>query len=301
VHGQRYLVVTADDYGIGPATSQGILDLASSGLVTGSVLLVNSPYAEHAVQAWRRAGEPMELGWHPCLTLDRPLAPDGAVSSLVDAEGRFWTLGSFVRRLWLGQIRDAEIEQELRTQYGRCHDLLGRPPLLVNAHHHVQVFAAVGAILRRVLRQFTPLPYLRCVAEPWRTLATIPGARAKRTFLSLLGSQQARRQRQEQFPGNDWLAGVTDPRCVADPSFLERWLKRMPGRVVELTCHPGYLDEKLVGRDCTVHDGLLERRIHELHLLRQPRFREACRHAGFALVPPSAIGKLLASPPAQAA
>src|SRR5437588_127944 len=44
----RCLVVVADDFGIGPATSRGILDLAAKGLVTGTVLLVNSPYAEEA-------------------------------------------------------------------------------------------------------------------------------------------------------------------------------------------------------------------------------------------------------------
>src|SRR5262249_25312640 len=148
---------------------------------------VNSPYAELAVQAWRRAGEPMELGWHPCLTLDRPLTPAHRVPSLVDADGCFRPLGGFVRRLWLGPIRAAEIEPELRAQYRRCHDLLGRPPGLVNAHHHVQVFAPVGAILRRILRPALPRPYLRCVREPWRTLARVPGARLKRLFLSLLG------------------------------------------------------------------------------------------------------------------
>src|SRR6185369_13232462 len=68
---KRYLVVTADDYGIGPATSQGILDLAAQGRVTCSVLIVNTDYAELAVRAWRQAGRPLELGWHPCLTLDR--------------------------------------------------------------------------------------------------------------------------------------------------------------------------------------------------------------------------------------
>ena len=35
---KRYLVVTADDFGIGPATSRGILDLAGEGLVTATVL-----------------------------------------------------------------------------------------------------------------------------------------------------------------------------------------------------------------------------------------------------------------------
>ena len=70
----RFLIVTADDFGIGPATTRGILDLALAGKITSSVLLVNSPHAREAVQAWRHAGEPFEMGWHPCLTLDQPIA-----------------------------------------------------------------------------------------------------------------------------------------------------------------------------------------------------------------------------------
>src|SRR5260370_39646796 len=84
---KRWLIVNADDYGIGPDTSQAILDLAVKGLVTSAVMMVNSPHAERAVDAWRKAGRPMELGWHPCLTMDPPLAPLGSVSGLVGAIG----------------------------------------------------------------------------------------------------------------------------------------------------------------------------------------------------------------------
>jgi predicted glycoside hydrolase/deacetylase ChbG (UPF0249 family) len=301
VHRQRYLLVTADDDGIGPATSQGILDLAGSGPVTGSVLLVTSPHAQEAVQSWRRAGKPMELGWHPCLTLDRPLTPACRVPSLVGPDGRFWPLGQFMRRLWLQKIQHTELEMELRAQYECCHDLLGRSPSLVNAHHHVQVFAPVGRILRQILQHGSPLPYLRRIREPWQTQLRIPGARTKRVFLSLLGRGQARRQQRSGFPGNDWLAGVTDPPWVSDPAFLERWLTRIPGKVVELTCHPGYLDMSLVGRDCTLEDGHLQRRIHELHRLQQPSFKEACRRAGFTLVRPSELSKIHAYAAAHAA
>jgi chitin disaccharide deacetylase len=156
----------------------------------------------------------------------------------------------------------------------------------------VQVFSQVDRILRRILQQMSPLPYLRCIREPWHTLVQIPGARMKRIFLSLLGRGRARRQQRSGFPGNDWLAGVTDPPWVADPAFLVRWLTRIPGKVVELTCHPGYLDMSLVDRDCTLKDGQLQRRIHELHLLRQPSFHEACRRAGFTLIRPSELSKL---------
>ncbi len=287
--GARYLLIAADDYGIGPATSQGILDLASEGLVTATVLLVTSPYAEEAVQAWRRAGQPVELGWHPCLTLDQPVLPAHAVPSLVDARGHFWPLGSFLRRLALGSIHTAELEAELLGQYTRFRELVGRPPILVNAHHHVHIFPLVGAILRELFAKSGILPYVRRLREPWRTIARIPGARGKRAFLSILGRPEGRRFDQAGFPGNDWLVGVTDPSTAADPASLARWLKSVPGRVVELTCHPGYLDETLVGRDGTWTDGLLHWRVHELERLRETAFQAACEDAQFRRLAPSAL------------
>ena len=90
---QRYLVVVADDYGIGPETSRGILELAGRGVVTGTVLLVNSPHAADAVRAWRRSGLPLEVGWHPNLVMDPPAAPPGRVRSLLGDNGCLLPLG----------------------------------------------------------------------------------------------------------------------------------------------------------------------------------------------------------------
>jgi hypothetical protein len=117
----------------------------------------------------------------------------------------------------------------------------------------------------------------------------IPGARFKRSLLSFLGDGNARRQRRAGFPGNEWLAGITDPPYVADPYFFTRWLARIPGQVVELTCHPGYLDTTLIGRDCTVTDGQMKRRAREWQLLQHPSFKEAYQRAGFQLVSPSGL------------
>jgi predicted glycoside hydrolase/deacetylase ChbG (UPF0249 family) len=260
--------------------------------VTGAVLLVNSPFAEQEVRAWRQAGMPMDLGWHPCLTLDQPILPAGRVPSLVGPDGYFHRLGTLIRRLFLGRIRAAEVAAEFHAQYERYRDLLGRPPAVVNSHHHVQVFRPIGKILCQVLSQDRPLPYMRRIREPLRALVRVPGARTKRVLLSLLGRWNARRQKRGGFPGNDWLAGITDPPWVADPEFLARWLTRVPGQVVELTCHPGRMDTTLVGRDCTLTDGQLHRRVNEFQLLQQANFKEACRRAGFALVSPSELAHI---------
>jgi predicted glycoside hydrolase/deacetylase ChbG (UPF0249 family) len=288
VSATRYLIVTADDFGIGPETSRGILELATEGLVTCTVLLVNSPHAPSAVAAWKSAGRPVELGWHPCLTLDRPVLPAREVPTLVRPDATFWPLAGFVRRLLHGQIREREIDAELTAQSHRFRELVGHLPTSVNSHHHVQVFPPVGRILLDVLQACGARPYVRCIREAWPLLASVPGARIKRLVLSMLGRPCAWRQTRLGFPGNDWLAGITDPPWVKDPEFLARWLSRLPGTVVELTCHPGHRDETLLGRDATATDGQMQRRVDERTLLRQTNFRQACQLAGFTLTAPSA-------------
>jgi predicted glycoside hydrolase/deacetylase ChbG (UPF0249 family) len=274
----RLLLVTADDFGIGPDTSRGILDLAAAGAVTSTVLLVNSPHAEASVELWRKAGRPVELGWHPCLTLDRPVLPPDRVPSLVDADGRFLPLGKLLGRLVRGRVRAGEAEAEFAAQLRLFVDLVGHPPANVNGHHHVHIFEPVGSALRRVLGD--ERPYLRRVREGWRTLLRVPGARMKRAILSAVGRRMSR-----GLPGNDTLIGVTDPPFVRDPGFLARWLGRTGGRRVELTCHPGHYDRTLDGRDGTAADGQLARRPAEFERLSDPGFAAAVRAAGFRLVP----------------
>jgi predicted glycoside hydrolase/deacetylase ChbG (UPF0249 family) len=223
------------------------------------------------------------------LTLDRPVAPERLVPSLIGPDGCFWQLAAFIPKLLFGEISIAEVEIELRAQYSICRELLGHPPAVVNFHHHLQVFPAIGRVLREILAGQTVLPYLRRVRETWPMIAVIPGARAKRLFLSTLGRQEYRRQKRAGFPGNEWLAGVTNPALVSDPAFLARWLRQIPGQVVELTCHPGYEDATLVGRDCTANDGQVQRRVSELRLLQSNSFLEECERAGFRLVSPTEL------------
>lgn len=287
----RQLVVVADDFGIGPATTAGILELARRGVVTGTVLLVNSPHAAAAVRAWRQQGTPLELGWHPNLTLDAPVLPAGRVPDLVDADGRFRPLGAFLGRWLLGRLPAPQVEAELAAQLERYRDLVGEWPRLVNTHQHVGLFPPVGEALLRVLHRAGCRPYVRRVCEPLPLLWRIRGARLKRAVLSHLGRSLARLQAALGFPGNDWLAGITDPPWVRDPAFFTRWLAALPGRRVELVCHPGRRDTTLIGRDCGADDGLVQRRVDELALLARDDFPVAVRAAGFTLTAPSHLAE----------
>lgn len=293
----RQLVIVADDFGIGPGTDRGILELAAAGLVTGTALLVTSPHAPAAVAAWTRAGRPLDLGWHPNLTFERPILPADRVPSLVGPDGAFRPLGAFLRRALLGRLNPAEVAAELAAQYDRFVELAGGPPALVNAHQHVGLFPPVSGALLDLLAAQPTRPFVRRVREPWRTLARVPGSRVKRLLLNRLGRRQARGLDGAGFPGCDWLAGVTGPAAVADPAFHARWLTAIPGRTVELMCHPGHPDPALAGRG---EEGTAEnrrRRVDEMALFRRPDLPDRIRAAGLELVRPSDVGRA----PARAA
>jgi predicted glycoside hydrolase/deacetylase ChbG (UPF0249 family) len=286
----RQLLVVADDYGIGPEVSRGILELMRAGAVTSTVLIVNTPFAEDSVRRWKQTGRVGEMGWHPNLTMDEPIAPRGMVSSLLDRQGELASLGKLLARMATGLVRYGDLVRELDAQYRRFCDLVGHPPTLLNGHKHIHVFPMVSRALTDVLERWRVRPYVRRVVEPWRCLRDIRGARVKRLFLSTLGKAAAKRQDRAGFAGNEFLAGITDPRWIEDPRFYGRWLQSIPGRVVELAVHPGHLDETLVNRDCSRTDGQLERRVNELRLLSQPSFPEACARAGFTPCQASWIG-----------
>ena len=122
----------------------------------------------------------------------------------------------------------------------------------------------------------------------WR----IGGARVKRLVINWFGRRAGRRQRHAGLLGNDWLVGISSATQAHDPDFFVRWIAQVPGNVVELTCHPGLRDETLIGRDCTPHDGMIERRVQEYDLLAEPRFLHACRQAGFEVISPSRLRQI---------
>lgn len=277
----RRLLVTADDFGIGPETTRGILELGECGAITSTVLLVNSPYAGEAVEHWKKSHSPLEVGWHPCLTMDRPVLPAHKVPTLVNAVGKFYSLGKLLLRLMCGLIRQEELYSELAAQYRRYVDLLGTVPLNVNGHHHVHIFGPVRQVLMELMEHQYPKPFLRRVMEPWRTLFKVPGIRLKRLLMSMMGAQSAREQEAAGYPGAEWLLGITDPPFVESLDFFPRWLHASQGEVVELMCHPGHDDVTLLGRDATPTNGQRERRVHEWYRLWSHSFREAVEENGF--------------------
>lgn len=273
---ERRLIITADDLGLGPATSRGIVESATRDSVTASTLLINSPYAEHGLRLWRSAGQPCELGLHFCLTGEEPLSHTHRVATLVDDRGRFHTPTGLLRRLLTGQIDHAHLLTELTAQYRRFCEWLGHAPTVVNGHHHIHALPMVREVVAEVLRRGGAKPFVRRVSLSLAQVFAQPGAIVKRAVLKTLC---------QPVPGTfgaDSFAFLPPLESLQRIDRFARSLANLPGQVVELCCHPGYPDETLAGRDT-----LTSERVGQLHVLRSPEFVQACRRVGFRLVTPA--------------
>jgi len=252
------LVITADDLGMSPGVTRGILEACRGGVVRSTSLLVTFPDAAEGAEL-ARAERRLEVGLHLDLVGGRPVADPARVPTLVDADGRFHRLGRFTARLIAGRIRANEVALELRAQADRAASL-GIPATAWDSHRHVHLFPPV-------LRIVAPLARERGVR--WLRRGTPPraGAALKAQLLGLstaLGAPFARR-----IPGNDWYLDLSSLRQRPDAAAVA--LFATYGGLGEVGAHPGHPDAALEATG----DALVLRRHDDLVVLTDPLLRAA--------------------------
>src|SRR2546430_5684629 len=111
---ERCLVVNADDFGLSPGVTDGILEAHAAGVVSSVSVLVNAPGWEHAVAALRGGGggggSKLGAGLHLNLTAGEPVSSGG---SLVHPRtGRFYCLAGLLARALARRIDARHVAEE---------------------------------------------------------------------------------------------------------------------------------------------------------------------------------------------
>jgi HemK-related putative methylase len=209
----RRLIVNADDFGLTPGVTAGILAAHRHGIVTSTTSLVTSPIEARAIAEARESG--IGIGLHVNFTLGAPLT-GGA--SLVDGGGRF------VRdaRQAAARAKEREVEAEIDAQLDRFEQLFKRPPTHLDSHHHVGLLEPVKSTL------FAAAARLRV---PLRTQNAFARAAARSAGL--------------RTP--DHFFGESGPAAYWSPSRTLHHLARLPAGVSEFMAHPGLFDDHLAG------------------------------------------------------
>jgi predicted glycoside hydrolase/deacetylase ChbG (UPF0249 family) len=252
------LVVTADDLGLSPAVTKGILESHRRGVVRSTSLIVTADSsAEAAAQA--RMEPDLEVGLHIDLVGGWPVSDPAAVRSLVDGEdGRFVGLTELTKRLLSGRIRAGEVAAEVRAQAALARSW-GILPLAWDSHRHVHLMPPVARVVGRVARD-EGVRWIRRARSPRGWAGPKETALRAATFVSALAFRG--------IPGNRWYVDITSQRPRLDAAGVA--LLATYGGVGEIGAHPGYVDDELRALDSLVDD-----RRRDLEILTDPLLRTA--------------------------
>jgi predicted glycoside hydrolase/deacetylase ChbG (UPF0249 family) len=249
------LILNADDFGMTAGVNQAILDLGRAGALTSATLMANAQATTEAAARtaddWLRRPA-LGVGCHVVLVDGTPLSPPEKIPTLIDPRSpshapRFRpTLGSFLRDLVRGRIREADIEAEAVAQIRRLQQL-DVTVTHVDSHKHAHAFPRV---LRPLLRAAV-LCHVACIRNPfepeWSLEATGSAGLLRRLQVQALNSQ-----RRYFLTATEHIGVVTTGGSVGvlatgslDEDKLRRLLNAMPSGTWELVCHPGYVDDDL--------------------------------------------------------
>lgn len=230
------LIVNADDFGFSKGVNLGIVEAYTNGIVTSATLMVNMPDKEHAAQL-AKAHPQLGVGIHLVLTCGSPISTH--VPSLVNEQGEFYSQQEAMK-----YAESADIERECHEQI-QAFFSLGLTPTHIDSHHHVHAHGKVAPIVARLAEQY---------GLPVRKLRND-------------SSERVRHQRLH-----------TTVECLTDfygqgatKDNLIRMFDQAKGRdVVEIMCHPAYVDVRLLNGSSYNTE-----RVRELEILTNPEIRTA--------------------------
>ena len=130
------VIITADDYGMSNAVNRAIDAGAEIGLISSTNVMTNMDFYREAVKL--KNLENFSLGIHFTLSCGRPVCDPKEIPSLVAENGEFYPYATFRERYRKKKISDAEIIKELKAQYQRYEEVLGKPDYW-NTHQNVHV------------------------------------------------------------------------------------------------------------------------------------------------------------------
>ncbi|MCA1846898.1 MAG: ChbG/HpnK family deacetylase [Actinobacteria bacterium] len=228
----RLLIVNADDYGLTPGISHGILRAHREGIVTStSVLAIGPAYPKvsHLLADHPELG----IGVHLAVVgEDPPLLSRAEVPTLFNRRGHLSeTWSGFLVRATMGRVDPRDICREFTAQLEVVQEL-GLPITHLDAHQHLHLWPPMCKVVLDLARRFD----IPAVRVPRFRPTSVTGV-----GVTVLGRRLAR------CAGRAGLLHPADAVGIEvagqlDNACLRRMLARMAARgrpSVELTVHPG--------------------------------------------------------------
>lgn len=171
----RYLIITADDFGMCHSMNEAIMALWEACTITSAMIMVPGPWAKQAAD-YAAHNREANIGVHLTLTSSfpqykwGPVKRDGSVQSLITAQGYFWGTSAEVEH----QAAEDAVRTEVRNQI-EAAIRMGIDPTHLDSHEGSLLGLAGG-------RDFLELAFDLC--EEYRLPFKLPRNIVNQPFLS---------------------------------------------------------------------------------------------------------------------
>lgn len=244
----RRFWLCADDYGISPGVNRAIRELIERGRLNAtSVMVVGAAIGRDEVgslQAAAANSPRCAIGLHATLTA--PFRPLTMHFQPIEG-GQFPAFAKLLRAGLLRRLDPEIIRAELTVQLAAFRELFGRAPDFVDGHQHAQLFPQVRDAFLAAVKDAAPNAWVR---QGGRCLPLMQRLGApKALVLDILSARFRKRAARAGIAFNPGFAGAYDFSKAPDfAALMGEFLDSLPeGGVV--MCHPGFVDDILVGLD----------------------------------------------------
>lgn len=239
----KKLIVNADDFGMTEANTIATVLCHEDGIVTSTTLMVNMPFAPLAAQL-SKAHPNLGVGIHLVLTVGRPLV-EGA-KSFTDENGNFRRPKSYPDGK--PHADPDELYTEWKAQIEKFIEIMGCKPTHIDSHHHVHLRPWHMDVTMRLAREYD-LPV---------RFETYPEGYS--------------------YPHAPLLLGFYEDTANA-AFFTEYHADLWDQEIVELMCHPSFVDERLANMSSYALP-----RIHEMAALRSDEVKQWVKDNDISLI-----------------
>ncbi len=264
----RVLAVCADDFGLSPGISAGIVRLAHTGRLTAISCLTNGAGWASAVPLLNGLPASVDVGLHLNFTEGRPLSP-----RLAKRWPQFPPLPLLIARAHLGVLPRGALRNEAHAQLAAFMRARGSAPAFIDGHQHVHHLPGLRDLILDMLEHVQPLPAMRSTGRVLGPGFGVKRALIERTGGRALAGELARRE----IAHNPALLGAYDFTEPDYRALMQGWLAALPAEGGLLFCHPGDAS------DAAAPDPIAAARLRESAYLGSAAFPQDLAAAGVQL------------------
>ena len=275
VHGEKVLIINADDLCLNDETSIRIIEAYKSGIVTSTSAFVTFTDPVSNLQIIHSEHPDLPIGLHLNLSEGKPVLPPNEIPSLVDKNGNFYSPDKIISKL--ADMKIEEVRKELNAQV-KLFLSSGVPLDHINCHHHIAaLFTPFHIVMREISLRYkvpmrNPVPY--SIYQKMEIKSGGGGSFAGKKMITygILHPFKSIPMMKKVGPAAfveqekiDADAGVKMPDWFIDAFFenatvndLNSIIRQLPEGVSELMCHPGRAGEREVLTDLEVRKNLYE-------------------------------------------